>query len=77
MARYHRRKLLVDVKVQGAFLLRAAVYWALCLVMAALGIICWKLATHSTRYLLMEVDGFWFQFGPAFVVALACRARSY
>lgn len=65
-----RRQLFVDHKVQGALMLRAAMYWALCLFTVTLLLICWRMLTGPARPFYTHFDDLWFHFAPAMIVAL-------
>ena len=64
-----RKQLLVDPKVQGALVLRAVLYWAVCLITITLMILCWRIVTGPARLFYTHFDDMWFHFGPAVVAS--------
>ncbi len=69
MAARKRRQLLVDRKVQGAFLLRIVVYWFLCTLGSGIVLMCWMMLTVPAFHLRLPIAEFWEEFGPAFLVS--------
>ena len=67
MSRRKRKRLFVDPKVQGAFLLRIFTYWFLCLVMS--GVVLYSWMTLTRRALHLPIEEFWAEFGPAVMVS--------
>jgi hypothetical protein len=65
-----RKKLFVDVKVQGALIARVIVYWVLCLFTIALMLLCWDIVTGPARVFYLHFDDMWFFYGPAAVASL-------
>lgn len=65
-----RRRLFVDVQVQGALLARTVLYWTFCLVALMLMLICWRIATGQPKPLVTELVTFWKEFSPAIVISL-------
>jgi hypothetical protein len=68
---FTRKRLFVDPKVQGALLLRAALYWVLGLLAITLMLLCWRIMTGPARIFYTHFDDMWFHFGPALVASLA------
>lgn len=70
MASVKRRQLLVDPKVQGALLSRAAVYWGYCL-LATWSVVClWKMVTSPASGFDVQFDESLFYCGPVLVSTL-------
>jgi len=67
--RQQRKKLFVDPKVQGALVLRTALYWVVCLITITLMILCWRILTGPARPFYTHFDDMWFNFGPALVAS--------
>ena len=44
-----RKQIFVDAKVQGALVLRVALYWVFCLLTVALMLLCWRILTGPAR----------------------------
>ncbi len=70
MNRTKRRQLFVDQKVQGALVLRAALYWVCSLVTMTLILISWRMLTGPARAIHTHLDDLWYQYAPAVVVSL-------
>jgi hypothetical protein len=64
-----RKRLFVDPKVQGALVLRAMLYWAVCLMTIMLMLLCWRIITGPARMFYTHLDDMWFHFGPALVAS--------
>ena len=64
-----RRQLFVDPKVQGALILRVALYWVVCVVTITLMLLCWRIVTGPARPFYTHFDDMWFHFGPALVAS--------
>ena len=64
-----RRQLFVDPKVQGALILRVALYWVVCVVTITLMLLCWRIVTGPARPFYTHFDDMWFHFGPAVVAS--------
>ena len=47
--KYPRKQLFVDPKVQGALVLRAVMYWVVCLIAITLMLLCWRILTGPAR----------------------------
>jgi len=65
-----RKRLFVDPKVQGALVLRAILYWVVCLITVTLMVLCWRILTGPARMFYTHFDDMWFHFGPALVASL-------
>jgi hypothetical protein len=70
MSIFKRKKLLVDPKVQGALLVRAAMYWAFSLSSITLLLLCWRIIAGPARPFYMHFDDMWFFYGPALVASI-------
>lgn len=64
-----RKRLFVDPKVQGALVLRVALYWITCLITATLMLLCWRILTGPARLFYTHFDDMWFHFGPALIAS--------
>jgi len=64
-----RKRLFVDAKVQGTFVLRVVCYWFLCLGTITLMLLCWRVLTGPARLFYTHLDELWYQFGPALVAS--------
>lgn len=64
-----RRHLFVDPKVQGALVLRAILYWVVCLVTITLLLLCWRILTGPARMFYTHFNDMWFFYGPALVAS--------
>ena len=65
-----RRKLFVDVSVQGALIGHAILYWFTCLVTLTLLLFCWQIITGPVRPFSTHWEHLWFHNGPALVASL-------
>lgn len=68
-AKYPRKKLFVDAKVQGALALRVVFYWCVCLMTMTLMLVCWRIVTGPARMFYLHFDEMWFHYGPALVAS--------
>lgn len=62
-----RKRLLVDIKVQGALALRVVFYWFMCLLTVTIGLLVWRMVTGPARLFYTHFDDMWFHYGPALV----------
>jgi hypothetical protein len=67
MKREKRHQYYVDRAVQGLLLARAALYWAFCIVMLTLVLLCWRVLTGPSRPLHVHLDHLWFHYQPVFL----------
>ena len=68
--RFARKRLFVDPKVQGALVIRAVVYWVVCLITMALMLLCWRiLVSGPARLPHTHLDEMWFFHGPAVIAS--------
>lgn len=65
-----RRRFFIDRGVQGALMLRAALYWGCCLLIVTLVLLVWQTVTGPARIFYTQFDGLWFRYGPALVISL-------
>ena len=81
-----RKKLFVDPQVQGALLLRAFLYWLICVSLMTAMLACWQIFSGPAQRLPDLFAALWYQYAPALVVSilvtvpsttsvLACRER--
>ena len=70
LATFRRKRLYIDPKIQGALLIRTAVYWLLCLLTASSVLACWMTITGPARPLRSPFHDFWNEFGPSFIFAM-------
>lgn len=68
--RPQRQLLFIDSKVQGALLLRSAMYWLLSVMTIALMMLCWRILTGPSRVFHGHLDGIWFEMGPGLLASL-------
>ena len=64
-----RRHLFIDAKVQGALVLRAILYWVVCLITITLMLLCWRILTGPARMFYTHFNDMWFFYGPALVAS--------
>jgi hypothetical protein len=65
-----RKHLFVDPKVQGALIVRVAMYWVICLISIALMLLCWDIVTGPARIFYTHFNDMWFFYGPAAIASL-------
>lgn len=65
-----RRRHFIDGGVQGALMLRTALYWGCCLLIVSLVLLVWQTVTGPARMIYTQFDSLWFRYGPAMVIAL-------
>lgn len=70
-AKRGRKRLFVDPKLQGAFLVHTAVYWLIWIVTASAVLGCWLAVSDPSSAGRHPIDLFFAQFGPAAVVSAA------
>ncbi len=63
--RRQRKHLFVDPKVQGALIVRAVLYWIVCLITMTLMLLCWQMITGPARVLSTRFDEMWVYYRPA------------
>lgn len=67
-----RRILFVDARVQGALMLRIAVYWVCCVVTATVVILAWSIfRTAPGNSSPHQIDDLWQLFSPGMIATLA------
>lgn len=64
-----RKQLFIDPKVQGALVLRVALYWVVCLMTLTLMLLCWRILTGPARMFYTHFDEMWFHYGPALIAS--------
>jgi hypothetical protein len=65
-----RSYIFVDREVQGALMLRAAVYWLFCLISISLMVICWNAFSGPSRRFIDLATELYFRYAPALVASL-------
>jgi hypothetical protein len=70
MPRFKRKQLFVDPAVQGAFVLRAMLYWVLCLVTVLLMLLFTSMLAEPARLFYPNADSVWFRYAPASLTVL-------
>ena len=60
----------VDREVQGALLLRAAVYWLFCLISISLMLLCWSAYSGPPRRFIDLTTDLYYRYGPAMAASL-------
>jgi len=64
-----RRQLFVDARIQGALVVRAILYWVLCLITITLMLLCWRILTGPAGVFYQHFDEMWFYYGPALIAS--------
>ncbi len=67
MAKHRRGKLFIDIKVQGALVIRVLMYWFYCLLAVALLLACWTVFNERAETSGELFRAVWMQYGPALV----------
>ncbi len=70
MAKYQRKQLFVDPKVQGALILRVLAYWLGTVLTITAMAVCWRIMTEPLQMFATQLDDVWQQFAPAFVASI-------
>ena len=70
MAKFKRRQLFVDPKVQGALVLRLLGYWGVTIITTIAMVFCWRVAISPPQPLVGYLNDFSVFFGPALVASL-------
>jgi hypothetical protein len=70
MQRSRRTVFLVDREVQGALMLRTALYWMFCLLSISLMLICWNAYHGPSRRFIDLASDLYFRYGPALAASL-------
>ncbi len=65
-----RKHIFVDAKVQGALVLRVAIYWVFCLLSLSLMLLCWRILTGPARIFYTHFADMWYYYGAALVASL-------
>ena len=68
--RKKRKQIFVDPKVQGALVMRVALYWCFCLGTVTIMLLCWSMLTGPARMPWTHLDDMWFHYGPALIASL-------
>ena len=67
MRAFQRKRLFIDAKVQGALLVRVAIYWLCCIVVMNVMLIFWELFISQNP---IRFDQLWYRHAPALAVSL-------
>jgi hypothetical protein len=67
MKQFHRKKLLVDQKVQWAFVVRAVGYWMMCVITVLLLLTFTSMLVEPVRLFAPDADGPWLRIGPTVI----------
>ena len=59
----------VDRKVQGALVIRTAIYWMFCLFSMSLMLICWNACTGPAKPFAEHVADLYLRYGPALLAS--------
>lgn len=70
MNRSRRLFFFVDREVQGALMLRTAIYWLFCLISISLMLICWSAYSGPSRRFVDLATELYFRYAPALVASL-------
>ena len=70
MKQRKRKQMFVDPSVQGVLLLRTVLYWAFCLAMVTMFMVCWRIVTGPSRDLYVHLDYIWFHYAPVFIATM-------
>jgi hypothetical protein len=70
MAKFKRRQLFVDPKVQGALVLRLLGYWATTVVTTMALVLCWRMMTASQQPFDEHLQQIWSLCGPPLIASL-------
>jgi hypothetical protein len=65
-----RKRLFVDSKVQGALLVRSAVYWLGCIAVMSVMLICWEVFASTGSIREVQFDQIWYRYAPALAMSL-------
>ena len=66
---FRRRKLFVDVKLQGALMAHTAMYWSYCLLSVGVIAVAWIVLAKKPATSAVLFDHLWQNFGPPFIGA--------
>ena len=70
MSIHNRKRFFVDFKVQGALLVRTAIYWFFCLFSVVTMLIVWRVVSGPTAFFADQLSELWQRFAPALVASL-------
>ena len=65
-----RKRLFIDSKVQGALLVRSAVYWLCCIAVMSVMLICWEVFATPGSIREIQYDQLWYRYAPALAMSL-------
>ena len=69
MKKHKRSQYYVDRSVQSVLLARAVLYWAFCIIMLTLIMVCWRILAGPARPLHVHLDYLWFHYKPAMIAS--------
>jgi hypothetical protein len=69
-----RKHLFVDPKVQGALILRVALYWVVCLISMTLMLLCWQMLVGPAQPFRQHLGDMFASYGPALIASLLVLA---
>jgi hypothetical protein len=70
MAKFKRRQLFVDPRVQGALILRLLGYWVVTMITVTAMVLCWRMVNAPAQPFASHVHSLWLHYGSAFVAAI-------
>jgi hypothetical protein len=70
MAKFKRRQLFVDPKVQGVLILRVFGYWSVTMITITCMVLSWQMVTSPPRPFVEHFVALWGQYGPAFLASV-------
>ncbi|NIP86198.1 MAG: hypothetical protein GTO03_11765 [Planctomycetales bacterium] len=70
MSKRNRKRYFVDFQVQGALLVRTAVYWVFCLFGVATMLLVWRVFSEPAAPFAVQLQELWQRFAPALVASL-------
>ena len=70
MAKFKRRQLFVDPKVQGVLILRMLGYWTVTMITVTCMILSWRIVTAPGRSFVEHLEGLWVHYGAAIIASV-------
>jgi hypothetical protein len=70
MAKFKRRQLFVDGKVQGALILHVLGYWAVTMVTLTAMVLCWRIVTAPALSMAAQFETLWVHYGVALIASV-------
>ena len=65
-----RRYIFVDPKIQGALVIRVALYWIMCLVTVGLMLLCWRALAGPIEQFYARFSDMWLFYAPAAIASI-------